>query len=105
VGAAVGGEIGSTACEVKIFEQQELIRNLEANGIDTLYLHLLDPGAERLDLGGCLQIAWRAQRTAKVERPVQEGVFRDLSLQVSAKKPIGIQMMESKAQVSRKVML
>jgi hypothetical protein len=90
VRAAVGGEIGSTAGEVEIFEEQELIRNLEANGIDTLYAHVLDLGAERLDLGGRLQIAWRAQRTANVERPVQGGVSRDLSRQVSAKKPIGI---------------
>ena len=40
--AAVGGEIGSAACQVEIFEQQDLIRNLEANGIDALHLHVLD---------------------------------------------------------------
>src|ERR1035437_1943668 len=105
VRAAVGGEIGSTACEVEIFEQQELIRNLEANDIDTLYLHVRELGAERLDLGGCLQIAWSAQRTAKVERPVHGRVSRDLSRQVSAKKRIGIQMMEVEFQIGGKVML
>jgi hypothetical protein len=49
---AVGGEIGSTPRQVEAFDEQDLICNLEANGIDILYLHVLDFGAERLELGG-----------------------------------------------------
>ncbi len=43
---AVRGEIGSTSREVEVFDPQGLIRDLEANGIDIFYLHMLDLGAE-----------------------------------------------------------
>jgi hypothetical protein len=46
---AVGGEIGSTSCQVEVFDQQNLIRDLEANRIDTLYLNVSDLDAERFE--------------------------------------------------------
>jgi hypothetical protein len=68
MGAAVGGEIGPAACKMEIFDQQDLVRDLEAHGTDVLHLHVRDLNAERLEFGDCLQIAWRPQWTGDVER-------------------------------------
>ena len=91
---AVSGEIGSTSCKVEVFDQHDLVRDLEANGTDILYRLGGDLEAERLELGDRLQIAWSAQGTANVERPLEKRVSRDLSRQVNAQKRIGIQMVE-----------
>ncbi len=48
---AMGGEIGSTSCQVEVFDQHDLIRDLEANGIDILYRLVRDLEAERLEFG------------------------------------------------------
>ena len=48
--AAVRGEISSAAGEVKTFEPEDLVRDLKANGLDILKLHVLDLGIQRLDL-------------------------------------------------------
>src|SRR5208337_1785001 len=102
---AVGGEIGSTSCKVEIFDQQGLIRDLNANGIDVLQLHAVDLGAERLELGGGFEIAWSAQGTANVQRSVQKRVPRDLSRQVNTQQRVGIQTMEGEVQIGGKVMV
>jgi hypothetical protein len=48
---AVGGEIGSTSRKMQVFDQQNLIRDLEADGADTLYRLVRDLEAERLQFG------------------------------------------------------
>jgi hypothetical protein len=48
---AVSGEISSTSCKVKVFDQHDLIRNLEANGTDILYRLVRDLEAQGLELG------------------------------------------------------
>ncbi len=76
---AMRGEIGSAAGQVEVFDEQDLIRDLEANGIDTLYWHVLDLYGESIEFRDRFQIAWSAQGTANLEcspreeRPVTPG--------------------------------
>src|SRR5580658_665483 len=102
---AVRGEIGSTACQTEAFDPQDLIGDLQANGTNALYLHVLDLYAERLEFGRRFQIARRTQRAANVQRSLQGRVSRDFSGEVSAKQPIGIEMMEGQVQIGRKVVV
>ena len=92
--AAMRGEVGSAACEVKVLDLKNLIRDFEADGADTLQLHVFDLDIERLELGSRSQIAWSAQRTNNVEGPIHGRVGGDFSRQIDAEKRIGIQMVE-----------
>src|SRR6266446_4203852 len=103
--SAVGGKIGSASRKVEVFDQHNLIRDLEANGIDILYRLVRDLEAQGLELGDRLQIAWSAQGTANVERALQKRVSGDLSRQVNAQKRIGVQAMEGQVQIGRKVLV
>src|SRR5271166_4230986 len=102
---AVRREIRSAARQVEVFYQQNLIRNLKANRADTLYLHAVNLGTERLEFGDRFQVPGGAQWSTNLERAFHSGVSRNLARQIKAKQRIRIQMMECEFEIGVEVLL